>query len=249
MISTLPGGEPDRFHDAGLGSTRDISGDLGEQRGGQRTRQHLGSTGHGADRGEEFLERGILHDEARRPGPHEVRDILLDGQQSHDDHPRGGHLAMDGGGEAETVVILQPEVEQYDIRLRFAHFLERFVGIGGCRQHPEAGLSVNHRRDALAQQPVVLDEHERDGRRRRGGTDGSFSRRGLRLACRFLLHGVPPPARRDRRADPHDREPACLQRGGAIGRGEAGRHASMRAPFSWSADSLTRRRIVDVAQI
>jgi hypothetical protein len=45
-----------------------------------------------------------------------------------------GHLAVDRRGQAQAVVILQPEIQQDHVRLGFAHFLQSLVDIGGRRQ-------------------------------------------------------------------------------------------------------------------
>jgi len=94
---------------------------------------------------------------------------------------------MDRRGQAQAVVVLQPEIQEDDVGLGFPHLLEGLVDIRGCRQDLEAGLGVDHRREPLAQQPVVVDEHQRDGTLDRVGPDFPTLAR-LELQC--PRHGV-----------------------------------------------------------
>ena len=103
-----------------------------------------------------------------------------------------GNLPVDRRGQAQAVVVLQPEIEQDDVRLGFPHFLQRLVDIGGRRQDLESRLGVDHRRDPLAEQPVVVDEDQRDGGCRRPG----HGRAGLaRLSARLRHRVIPGVAR------------------------------------------------------
>ena len=62
------------------------------------------------------------------------------------------------------LVILQPEIQQHHIRLGFPRLAERLFDIRGGGQDLEARLGVNQRGETLAQQSVVVDEDQRNGR-------------------------------------------------------------------------------------
>ncbi len=78
---------------------------------------------------------------------------------------------MDRRGQAQAVVVLQPVIQEDHVRLGFPHFLEGLVDIRECGQDLETRLGVDHRHDPLAQHPVVVNEHQRDGNRHRTGPD------------------------------------------------------------------------------
>ena len=140
-----------------------VPGNLGEQRVGQCLWKHLGAGSHRTDGGEEVLEGGVLHDEAGCARPHVIGNVFLQRQEAHDDHPGRGHLGTDRQREVQAVMVLEAEIEEHHVGLCLAHLLQRLVGVGRGREDLEARLGVDHRRQALAQQAIVIDEHQRDG--------------------------------------------------------------------------------------
>ena len=98
------------------------------------------------------------------------------------------HFRADRRGQAQAVVILEPEVEQDDVGLGLAHLPQRLIDIGRRGKHLEARLRVDHRREPLAQQPVVVDEHERDGGGPGGAVSGGLERFGDAVVRRRAPH-------------------------------------------------------------
>jgi hypothetical protein len=114
-------------------------------------------------------------------------------------------------------MIRQSEIEKDHVWLCIAHLLQCLIHIGGGSEHPKARLRVDHCCDPLAQQPVVVDQHQRDRHRRRaeplnlfllepcaslsvgsgqfdgdsmGRTNGSVTERGLKIDPRLLVGGA-----------------------------------------------------------
>ncbi len=89
---------------------------------------------------------------------------------------------------------LEAEVEEDHVRLGLPHLLHRLVHVGGGRQHLEPGLGADQRRDAFPQEPVVVNENERDRAGLRGSRSELRRAPGLGLAgClarRLPFHGV-----------------------------------------------------------
>ena len=57
-------------------------------------------------------------------------------------------------------MVFQPEIQKDHVRLGIPYLLKRLIDIRGCGEHPESRLRVDHRRDPLAQQPVIVNEHQ-----------------------------------------------------------------------------------------
>ena len=141
---------------------------------------------------------------------------------------------MNCRGQAQAVVVCQPEIQEDDVRLGFPDLLEGLVDIRGCRQDLETGLGVDHRREPLAQQPVVVDEHQRDGSLQQVGPNVPNL---VRLELRCPRHGATAVVRRDD-SEGLSRCP-LVWGGGCLGENTwkklavAHRYPSTRAPSPW----------------
>jgi hypothetical protein len=180
----LPGGEPYRLDRPGPAAADRTPYDLIEQRVRQLRGQHLYAPRDLTNRSEKLLERGILHHEAGGARAYIVGHVVANRQEPHDDHLRRGYLRMDCRGQAQAVVVGEPEIDKDDIRTGVPHLLQGLIDIRGGSQDLEIRLRSDHRDDPLPQQAVVVNEHQRDGCP--GRLDGGGR---TRFARRFPAHG------------------------------------------------------------
>jgi hypothetical protein len=68
-----------------------------------------------------------------------------------------GKFCPDREHDVDTTEIGKPKIHQGDIRSDLAMFLDPFPTGGGRRHQLHVGLAVNHRRDALTQERVIID--------------------------------------------------------------------------------------------
>src|SRR5579864_6597232 len=158
----FPLGQPHAFQNRGSATAHGLPSDLAEERSRQFGRQHVGAVRHRADGPEEIVKRRVLHDEAGGARAHEGGNILLDRQQTHDDHSGLRNLLADGRRHAQAVVGLQAEIQEDHPGFGFPYLPERLFDVPRRGEDPEIRLLSDEAGEPLAQQPVVVDEHQRD---------------------------------------------------------------------------------------
>ncbi|MEX2182646.1 MAG: hypothetical protein WD771_11440 [Gemmatimonadaceae bacterium] len=148
-----------------------IARDLRKEGIDHRRRQDARPRDDGADCRHEFLERGVLHDEAGDTGIHELDDVLVGREEVHHDHLRVRELVARPGRDPQAVPAAQPDVEQDHVGIQ----PRASLGVVGrlAVDHAEPRLLIDQHRQAVAHEPIILDQRDRD---RAGEVRGVFGR-------------------------------------------------------------------------
>jgi len=147
-------------HGAGAGDVR-----TGRVRRGGRGRQ-IGPARDRANRFHNVLCGRVLHDEAVGAAVDELIDVLLRGNEIHDDRLRVGSRRCEVGEKRVAVTVREAGIEQHDLRLRLAQRLHRGVGAFGAGHDVDVGEPGQQSRETIAHQPVVFDDQHANARRR-----------------------------------------------------------------------------------
>ena len=145
---------------SGVGSVGDPA-ELAQHQAGEARGEDGVALGDAADRADELLARGGLHEVAGRPGLHRLEDVGLLAGGGEDQHPRRRVLTEHLGGDLDPVGAGDLQVEDDDLGSRRGEARQRLGAVGGHAHHVEPGR-LEVALHGVAPHRVVVDHHHPD---------------------------------------------------------------------------------------
>jgi len=153
----LTPGHPHGGH--GLTSLDRLPGNLREQRSSKGRWQDSCAVGHGADRTDKVIDRGILQDETCNACSHELDDVLLHWKKIHDDHRGAWRRFLNSFHDAQAGLMPESQIDKDNIRVSVSRVLDvkTAVRTGNDR---EVGALAKQRSHPLPEYGIVFDDQQ-----------------------------------------------------------------------------------------
>jgi hypothetical protein len=149
------GGE--RFVARGLGAA-----DRGDQAGGDGGREDRAAFRRRADRGEEFVARGVLQQIARRARLDRGERVGVGVVRRQDEHLRAGGAAGQLADGVDARAARHPQVHQDDVGVEVGGPLHGLDAVGRLAQDAESGRGLEHAAQTVPYDGMVVDDQQGD---------------------------------------------------------------------------------------